>query len=116
MRFDIEDGKLAAEKWRWVTFREHEEEIGLHVYIPDSAEWNRFLTRFRLGGNRADWDAALLFIARTWFDDFKGATDKAGKDLENNEVHRKLILRKKTLWDWLFGVLAEAQDGLEEGN
>jgi len=116
MQFDIQDGKATGEQWRWLTYREGEEEMRMHVYVPDSTEWNRFVGRYRLGTPRGDWGGAQGFVSKKWFDDFEGAKDAKGDELPNDEPIRRLLLKKKKLWDWIFQSLAEAQEDIEEGN
>lgn len=117
MQFDVKDGKVGGDRWVDRVFRQESEELSLNIFIPDSAAWGSFLSRYKLSTARADWYGAQKFVAKKWFRNFDGAKDMSGADIENTIENRTAMLAaSKKLWDWLFGAIAEAIDEEAEGN
>ena len=118
MQFDIKDGKPGSDRWKWETYRNDAgEELRAHLYIPDSAKWARYLARFKVGTPKYDPAGAIKYIGQQWFDQFEGAKDADGNDIENSPAMRALMLHQdKAFFVWVQNRSGEFQEEEEEGN
>lgn len=96
-RFNIKDGKSVGDNWRWCTYSDENGAFKMELYTPTSAEWNKFVERFRIGQRRSDYEGAIRHIAMKWFRDFEGAKDPEGESLPNDLPNRSGILMKYNL-------------------
>ncbi len=120
MKFSaIAEGRI-TERWRWLLFRDEEgaeaetevggEEMRLELYIPPRQEFLGFLSRYRLGSDRAEWRKAIERVAKRWFRGFEGKVeDRNGVAIENTEQNRRLMLNSHPrLFDWIVARLNDA--------
>lgn len=123
MRFDsIQEGKIKEDRWGWNTFERESDgtTLKLKLYKPTATERLRVLSRFKITGNKPKWGDYMKHIARTWFLEFKGTpppTDADGKELENSEMVRFLMLNSdEELLMFVQEVFMAGAKELEEGN
>lgn len=119
MRFGVsDDGKLATgdDRWAWHTYKTETGECRFQLYLPDTDEQNRVVTRFRVGDRRMDASGWREFVAAHWMRDWEGVKSVRGVELEANAKNRATVLKSdRNLWEWVHEKFREGAEAVDAG-
>jgi len=117
MLFGIDkDGKASSgeDRWQWFTYKTDTGECAFEIYVPDTDEHLRMVTRFRMSDRKADWHGLRLFISRNWIRAWKGVQRMQGGERVDvpctPDTRGELLKSDKVLFDWIHEKLKEGSE------